>query len=173
MEQRDWVFSINLEGSDEEVGKELLAFRISAEATNRGLNLDQVSESLAKAWAENIAKQEARDSDVRNIPLEKALRSAAAGEWEQAGRIFRAFIRTLAADIQDRAKHIKGPKAGGRKRAQQQREKSAERNVRIIAKREKLLKAGTSPCELAGKLSIQFALDPSTIRKILKKAGVS
>ena len=83
----DWEIPLDLNASDEELGRTILSLRLAAEASIQGIPPDQILPELAEKWIERIAYQEANDEDVPNIAVEKAHRLAAKGEWARAGRM--------------------------------------------------------------------------------------
>ena len=168
----------DLKLSDPDLGIRLLDLCVVSVAVEN----DQV-ESLGdpeftQAVIDLILRTEAEAA--KNSTVEKALHKAAAKEFETAGRLLREHIsngaRTIAITniaISERAKRIKGPKAGGKKRAAQQREKSAERNSRMAVRYRELESAGLKKHEIIGTLSSEEGLAKSTTRRIVNKTRVS
>jgi len=175
-ETRYWEYPLDLNAPDEELGRALLGMRLITEASKRGINLDQITDDLAKAWIEQMKQQEASDEDVRNIPLEKATRLAANGEWARAGKMFRAFVRsgqlsiaTARLLVEEHAKRVEG----GKKRGDQIKAEAGKFAAKVVTKRQELIDKGTAPHNIASKLGNYFNKAPRVIRKILKKADSS
>lgn len=85
--------------NDVDLGQRLLAARLAAEAERQGIAPASIPAELAEAWVRQLQTQEA--DAVVNIPLEKALNLAAKGEFEKAGRIFRAHMLDGAVRLKE------------------------------------------------------------------------
>lgn len=76
--------------SDEDLGAKLLAYAIADEASKAGIPLDQIPEQFAERVRQHALTAEA--NTARNAAVEKALRKAASGDSETAGRLLREHL---------------------------------------------------------------------------------
>jgi hypothetical protein len=112
---------------DATLGQRLLDLFIADQAEKQGFKLDAIPRRFKQRVLSAIATQEA--AKVENIPLEKALREAADGNFEKAGAIVRAFVFAKGRRLIDTQRAEKD-----RAREKAQREggaKGAKRVVRI------------------------------------------
>jgi hypothetical protein len=123
-------------------------------------------------------------NEAQNPSLPLALRDIAAGDGKGSGAlgaldrfneaISKGLLRKVIAPRLARdARRQAGTSEGGKARAQNRREKLADRDKRILDDRVRMLSGRAEPHEIAGKLAVKYRRNASTIRRIFKKAGVS
>ena len=171
----------DLQLPDEELGIRLLSICIAAEAVTRGIPLNEITvenEFAVKFASWVLEKLPDLESDRHDLAtIEKALRKAAGGQTELAGRLLRdhvvnnalnvATVNRLVAEMQSK---LRGPKAGGRKTAQVLKAEKADRNKDICAAATDLEQSGHSPSSINSKLAQRFPLSAGQIRRIRKSA---
>ncbi len=165
----------DLKLSDPDLGLRLLGLYVVAVAVENNLVDSLGDPEFTQAVIDQIPLAEAEYA--KNSTVEKALHKVAAEDFETAGRLIREHltdgayaIAIINAAVSERAKSIKGPAAGGMARAEQRRAEAAERNARLLARRDELLESGKHARNVTGILSREFNLESSTVRKILNEA---
>lgn len=161
---------------DETLGRFLLGVRVIAEADRYGIHPQEIPEELATDWVKGIADQEA--DNVADIPLEKALRAAANGEFAKAGRIFRAFMWDGAQRMVDKKFAVVGVKRtrqasefGRRGSAENKAEGEANRQSVLVAAKEILAERVRKPSDrdLARLIEEKIDMPSNTVRGHLTK----
>lgn len=102
-----------LASPDDDLGKYFLGLFIEVTAERRGATASQV-QAMGNAIVEALRTVETLDVGVSVVPVEKALRLAAIGEFAAAGRIFRTLLNgeTIPALIKSLAREGKKFRAG-------------------------------------------------------------
>lgn len=77
--------------SDYELGIQLLALFIAAQANDCGLSMDSISEEFAERVRQYVLTAET--DTAKNVAVEKALHKAASGDPVSAGKILREHMR--------------------------------------------------------------------------------
>jgi hypothetical protein len=146
-----------------------------------------VREEHGRRWAaddpkfiELVLQQIPEASTADEAAVEKALKKAAAGEYETAGRIFREWFlagarnmanaNLVARYLADRAKVQASRKAGGRGRAAKFASTLNERDAAVLKDFRVMYDQGIPNKDAVGKLAGKYSLSKSTIRKIVGKA---
>lgn len=128
-------------GTDEQLGKELLAWGIAILAAECGITLQHPSPSLGLSLEFRelaIVILSSADTPLAHTAIiEKALRRAAAGEWETAGKILRCRYqeRLGRATLRRAVLHLAPDAELGQKRREQQRKFARAKGQELKAER--------------------------------------
>ncbi|MFC5583339.1 hypothetical protein [Rhodanobacter terrae] len=166
----------DLKQPDEKLGWWLVSTWIGHHAQRAGFALDAIPPEWATRLVEETAKMDSES--VANAPLESAFRKACGGDMAAAGRMLRAYVHSGAVAMVNEKyaavgiKQTVGRKKGGKKAAAVNKAVAAPWHASCAEKARALLEQGKSPRELTGMLATQFQRDVTTIRRVLKKAGV-
>ncbi len=157
---------------DAALGKRLLALRIAAEGAERGFAPDMIPRALVNVVRASIAQQEAQV--VENIPLEKALQLAALGNFDKAGRIYRAHRSDCdkRADDASRAAKDRGrekaQREGGAKGASRAA-RSRKLPINVAAELVGLMRKGRSERDARSVLREKYGVSSQGLRKALAR----
>jgi len=165
---------------DQQLGFDLWNWWRALVTEVKGISLEEVTEDEFELITKDTL---ALDTDSPySVGLEKALKRAAAGQFADAGRLWRKdsdrganHLAAIAAAQNEHETRMRGPHAGGKKRAKDSKEEAADRNKLIITTRDQLRSAGTAERDIASKLARRTwqgkRLSVRQIRDILKKAA--
>ncbi|MBW8366796.1 MAG: hypothetical protein K0M70_02930 [Arenimonas sp.] len=81
---------IDLDNSDEELGRWLAVTWLGYQAEKAGIPIDQIPEDWAASVVE--ASSQIDSENMKNAGLESAFRKAFSGEYESAGRMLRSYV---------------------------------------------------------------------------------
>jgi hypothetical protein len=174
--------------TDTDLGQRLLVLAVVHTAESRGLipkgkvdadgsvsiTRDQyeVYQSVVQSIIAALPNSEAYGA--KEVAIEKAVRKAATGDYQTAGRLLREYMLSGARTLQLENAAVRESdrrKAGGKKRAELEKQRMAKRDAEIVAMYDELLQGEWNPRDVASYLAKKRGLHPSSIRKILRKAG--
>ena len=168
------VAEIQAGSPDYDIGGLLLAQFIAAEYDARGISSGLIDLEVAANIVDRV--QYAESIDIKNTNVEKALRKAAAGDFEEAGRVIRHhMLREAEIEITRQQLvtlieiRLKGQRRGGAQTAAATKKRNADRDQRVIQYISKLLEEGHDPRYLNSKAARYFRLHRTTISRIRAK----
>lgn len=162
--------------TDEALGRWLVAAWVGHQADKAGISRG----ALTPEWANRIIVATLADEvdSAEDAALDNAIRKACNGQYARAGAMLREIVEGGAKGLVV-TKYARiginvavGRKRGGKKAANAAKADANAWQLQCVRRARALLHQGKSPRELAGILAPQFGHDVTTIRRVLKKAGM-